>query len=235
MIENEILTTKEEIGSVAKDVFYEMKDMEAYRPVTIKVNEDLKNFLEKIDTRDGIDKQFIIPESATLNNLLVVRVEDIESKGEYYECKLLVQLFAEKIDFKPLMELEENIKQQTKDLKTDLEKIEFLNTYITENIAYDKEHRSRSSLAAAITHKGTCTAFAQLFLILGEAMGLNVGCISSKEMKHRWNYVKVGDETYYIDTTFNASNGESNTMFFQTTPIHLEKAPDQRIAVQYIE
>ena len=161
-----------------------MEDMEAYKPVIVKVNEDLKNFLETIESRDGIDKQFMIPGNATLNNLLVVRVEDIQQKSDYYECELLVQLFAEKEDFKELMELEESIKQQAKSL-SDLEKIEFLNTYITENFSYDKEHRSKSSLAAAITHKGTCTAFAQLFLILGEAIGLKVGCISSKEMKHR--------------------------------------------------
>lgn len=64
MLKNEILTTKEEISSVAKDVFYEMEDMDAYNPVTFKVNEDLKSFLENLGSRDGIDKQFIIPDSA---------------------------------------------------------------------------------------------------------------------------------------------------------------------------
>lgn len=234
MINKDILKNKDWLGLVAKEVFYKMEDMEAYKPVIIKVNEDLKNFLESIGLRDGIDKQFIIPDSATLNNLLVVRVEDIQEKSDYYECELLVQLFAEKKDFKPLMELEEKIKQQAKDL-SDLEKIEFINTYITENFNYDKEHRSRSSLAFAITHKGTCTAFAQLFLIIGEAVRLKVGCISSKEMKHRWNYAKVDDETYYIDTTFNADNPISNRLFFQTEPIHLKKALDQRISVKHME
>ena len=235
MVRNEILTIKEELGLIAKDVFYEMEDMDAYKPITVKVNEDLKNFLEKIDTRDGIDKQFIIPDSATLNNLLAVRVEDIQAKSDHYECELLVQLFAEKRDFKNLMELEDSIKQQAEGLKTDLEKIEFLNTYITENISYDKEHRSRSSLAAAITHKGNCTAFAQLFLILGEAAGLNVGCIRSVKMKHRWNFVEIGTETYYIDETFNVTNNESKRLFFQTTPIHLEMAPDQEIIVPIVK
>lgn len=157
MIKNEILTTKEEIGSVAKDEFYEMEDMDAYKSVAVKMNEDLKCFLENFGSRDGIDKQFIIPGSATLNNLLVVRVEDIQAKSDYYECELLVQLFAEKRDFKALMELEESIKQQAKSLNGDLEKIEFLNTYITENFSYDKEHRSRSSLAAAITQHRLCS------------------------------------------------------------------------------
>ena len=208
-----------------------MEDMEAYKPVIVNVNEDLKNFLESIGSRDGIDKQFIVPDSATLNNLLVVRVEDIQEKSDYYECELLVQLFAEKRDFKELMELEEKIKKEVGKGLSDLEKAEFLNDFLTENIAYDKEQRSRSALAAAITHKGTCVAFSQLFLILGEAVGLKVGCISSKEMRHRRNYVKVGDETYYIDTTFNATNNKSSKMFFQTSPIHLERAADQEIAV----
>lgn len=161
-------------------------------------------------------------------------MEDVQDKFDYYECELLVQLFAEKEDFKELMTLEEKIKKGVGEELTDLEKAEFLNNFITKNIAYDKEHRYRSALAAAITHKGTCVAFSQLFLILGEAVGLKVGCISSKEMKHRWNFIKVEDETYYIDTTFNASNGKSNTMFLQTSPIHLERGADQRIAVNVI-
>ena len=228
------LTTKEELGQVAKDVFYEAGDDEAYKPITININEELKTFLEQTKGRHGVDKEFLIPESATLNNLLVVRIEDIKPKSDYYECELLVQFFAEKRNFKDLMSLEEKIKKQAEGL-TDLEKIEFLNKYITENITYDKERRSRSALAAAITQKGTCAAFAQLFLILGEAIGLKVGCINSEIMKHRWNYVKIGDETYYIDTTFNATNPISNKLFFQTSPIHLEKGPDQKVAVKHLE
>lgn len=228
------LTTKEELGLVAKDIFYEAGDDEAYKPVTIKINEELKTFLEQTKGRHGVDKEFLIPSSATLNNLLVVRLEDIKPKSDYFECELLIQFFTEKRNFKALMSLEEKIKKQAEGL-TDLEKIEFLNKYITENITYDKEHRSRSALAAAITHKGTSVAFAQLFLILGEAIGLKVGCISSEIMKHRWNYVKIGDETYYIDTTFNATNPISNKLFFQTIPIHLEKAPDQRIAIKHMK
>lgn len=231
MLNKNILTNKEELGLIAKEVFFETGNEECYNRVTVKVNEGLKNFLDETETRDGIDKQFIIHGSATLNNLLVVRVEDIQPKSDYYECELLVQLFAEKKDFKALMELEERIKKEIDGKLTDLEKVEFLNNFITKNIAYDKEHRYRSALAAAITHKGTCVAFSQLFLILGEAVWLKVGCISSKEMRHRWNYVVIGDETYYIDTTFNSDNPISNTLFFQTEPIHLEKGSDQRISV----
>ncbi|MBS5890727.1 MAG: transglutaminase domain-containing protein [Negativicoccus succinicivorans] len=127
-----------------------------------------------------------------------------------------------------------NIKEQTKGL-TELEKLEYLHNFITDNINYDKEHRSRSALAATITHKGTCTALAQLFLILGKAIGLKVGCINSKILKQRWNYVIIGNTTYYIDETFNVTNNKSKKLFFQTTRIHLEKAPDQEIVVPHIK
>lgn len=53
-----ILTSKEELGSVVKKVFYEAKYKEAYKPITIKINEELKNFLEKTKGRHGIDKEF---------------------------------------------------------------------------------------------------------------------------------------------------------------------------------
>lgn len=47
--------------------------------------------------RDGFDKQFIIPGSATLNNLLGSKRRDISTKSDYYECELLVQLLLKNI------------------------------------------------------------------------------------------------------------------------------------------
>lgn len=114
IVKCKILTTKEELGIIAKEVFYEVKDEDCYKPVVIKVDEGLKNFLEEIEMRDEIDKQFIIPGSLILNNLLVVRVEDIKDKEGYYEYEFLVQLFAEKYLVKDLMDLKEKAKNKPK-------------------------------------------------------------------------------------------------------------------------
>ena len=35
-----VLTSKEELGSVAKKFFYEAKDKEAYKPITIIINKE---------------------------------------------------------------------------------------------------------------------------------------------------------------------------------------------------
>lgn len=234
MLGEKILTTVEEVGLVAKETFLEASDEEKYKKITIKVDEGLKNYLSKNEERDGIDRQYYIPDLATLNYYLAVRVEDIRDKETYYECDLRVIFSAEKKAFKELIALEKYVKDQTEGL-TDLEKVKYLNNFIIEKITYDKEHKARSALHAMVIGKGTCTAFSELFLILGEASGLKVGSISSILMKHRWNYVVIEKETYYIDVTFNEAIKDRDWWFFQNTPLHLEKAPDQKLVIKHRE
>lgn len=40
MVKCKILTSKEELGSIVKKVFYEAKDKEAYKTITIKLMEN---------------------------------------------------------------------------------------------------------------------------------------------------------------------------------------------------
>lgn len=100
ILQNDILTTPQDLGLIAKEVFFESDDQEAYKRITIKVDAGLKTYLEQNSDRDGIDKQYEILGSSTLNNLLVVRVEDIKAKSDYYECELLVQFFGKNTTLK---------------------------------------------------------------------------------------------------------------------------------------
>lgn len=234
MTEERILTTIEELGLVVKETFLKALDDEKYKVITIKVDENLKNFLEENDERNGVDRPYYILDIATINYYFSVRVEDIREKEKYYEIDLKIIFFAEKSAFKELIALEQDIKEQTQGL-TDLEKAKYINNFIIENFAYDKEYKARSALYAMKRGKGTCTAFSELFLILSESSGLKVGSISSTLMKHRWNYVLIGEETYYIDVTFNEAVKDKDWCFFQNTPLHLEKAPDQKVVVKHRE
>ncbi|WP_138159702.1 transglutaminase-like domain-containing protein [Peptoniphilus catoniae] len=234
MLEEKILTSLEELGLVVKETFFNASDQEFYKCITIKVDEGLKNYLSENRQRDGVDRPYCIPDIATLNYYLAVRVEDIRDKETYYECDLRVIFFAEKKAFKELIALEKYVKERTESL-TDFEKVKYLNNFIIDKITYDKELKARSALYAIVRGKGTCTAFSELFLILGEASGLNVGSISSILMKHRWNYVVINEETYYIDVTFNEAIKDRDWWFFQNIPLHLEKAPDQKVVIKHRE
>lgn len=234
MRKEKILTNIEEIGLIVKEIFLDASEDEKYKTITIKVDEDLKNFLEENDERNGVDRPYHILDIAALNYYLSVRVEDIREKENYYECDLRIIFFAEKSAFKELIALEQDIKEKTKGL-TDLEKVKYINNFIIERFTYDKEYKARSALYAMKRGKGTCTAFSELFLILSEGSGLKVGSISSALMKHRWNYVVIGEETYYIDVTFNEAVKDKDWCFFQNTPLHSEKAPDQKVVVKHRE
>ena len=152
MLGEKILTTVEELGLVAKETFLEASDEEKYKKITIKVDEGLKNYLSKNEERDGIDRQYYIPDLATLNYYLAVRVEDIRDKKTYYECDLRVIFSAEKKEFKELIALEKYVKDQTEGL-TDFEKVKYINNFIIEKITYDKEHKARSALYAIVIGK----------------------------------------------------------------------------------
>lgn len=71
-----------------------------YKCITIKVNEGLKSYLSKNKQRDGVDRPYYIPDIASLNYYLDVRVEDIRDKESHYECDLRVIFSAEKNAFK---------------------------------------------------------------------------------------------------------------------------------------
>lgn len=234
MKREKILTNVEEIGLIVKETFLNALDDEKYKEITIKADEGLKNFLEENEQRNGVDRPYYIPDIATINYYFSVRVEDIREEEKYFVIDLRVIFFAEKSDFKELIALEKDIKKQTHCL-TDLEKVKYINEFIIDKITYDKEYKARSAIAAIRRGKGTCTAFSELFLILSEASGLKVGSINSTLMKHRWNYVVIDEETYYIDVTFNEAVKDKGRCFFQNTPLHLEKAPDQKIVVKHRE
>lgn len=78
---------------------------------------------------DGVDRLYYIPDIATLNYYLTVRVEGTREKENYYEIDLRIIFYAEKFAIKELIALEKYVKKQTLGL-TDLEKVKYINNFI---------------------------------------------------------------------------------------------------------
>lgn len=103
-------------------------------------------------------------------------------------------------------------KEQTKDITDPVKKLEVLHDYLTANCKYDIETASQNitdGTAAAFTAygalvdgKAVCSGYARAFMMLCKASGIDVIYISDADMNHSWNAVKLGDEIYYIDCTF---------------------------------
>lgn len=224
----------EELAAYAKQAFYEAPDDVYYTIKTIAIGEELKGYLEQSEARDGFNRLYEIPGSVALSNYMIIRVDKIEKKDGKYACTLSIQFMDRKEDMLALIELENVVKSNISGLD-ELQKALYVNDFLCNYLAYDKEQRYRSAAMGAKHKTGTCTAYAGIFKVLGEAAGLKVGCIKSDKMRHRWNYVLIDGEMYYIDTTFNGAKEENKHKFFQQDPLHLDKATDQMVVIKHKE
>lgn len=228
-VKTNVLTTKEEIGEAVKNGFNNTTEDSLYCDVLIKVNENMKAFLENNRFRGPENKIFTISGSPTLNNYLYVNFMGANECDGGYEASLFVRFMTEKSDFNKAIALEKEIQEKTKNM-TDVQKIEFLNNYIAQRFSYDYTYKSSDIFKALESNKAICAAYSETFQVLGEASGLKVGIIRSKQMDHEWNYVKVGDKTYYVDVTWNDIGNSASKTYFSTKPIHQKSAPDQKNA-----
>lgn len=86
------------------------------------------------------------------------------------------------------------------DGKTQEEMMIQIYDWCTQNIMYDmQEPNCRNLYGAFIRNRCVCTGFAKAFEYLCMQKGIQVICVSNKS--HMWNYVKLDDCWYAVDTT----------------------------------
>lgn len=101
---------------------------------------------------------------------------------------------------------------QTNGLETAQDKLAALHDYLILNCKYDVEAAEQEVLdgtsapftayGALVDGKAVCSGYARAFMMMCEAVGIECIYISDSEMNHSWNAVKIDDEIYYIDCTF---------------------------------
>ena len=101
---------------------------------------------------------------------------------------------------------------QTEGLESTQDKIAALHDYLILNCKYDVEAAEQEVLdgtsapftayGALVDGKAVCSGYARAFMMMCEAIGIEAIYISDSQMNHSWNAVKIDDEIYYIDCTF---------------------------------
>ncbi len=90
---------------------------------------------------------------------------------------------------------------------TDFEKVKFVNDYIVKNTVYSEDSvaSSHSAYAVAYEGKGVCQGYALFAQKLMQELGLESMYVVGEVYTggHAWNLVKVDDEWYHLDTTWN--------------------------------
>ncbi len=128
-------------------------------------------------------------------------------------------------------ELEKAIADVVKGLnldgKTEYQKIRIIHDYICNNVDYDYEHFNSnvkympmySAYAALIDGKAVCQGYASLFYRMCNEAGISSKIISGNGngQRHAWNIVKIGDEYFNIDTTWDGQEEETYYDYFLKT------------------
>ena len=84
-------------------------------------------------------------------------------------------------------------------------KAEFLHDYICLNFEYDETLENDSIYSFLKSGKGTCQAYAQLYMAVLRECGIESHFVASDTIEHMWNYVKIDGEWYHTDLTWDDS------------------------------
>lgn len=88
----------------------------------------------------------------------------------------------------------------------DFDKALYLHDYFVRNYTYDYTYTIRDASSFFEQKTGVCQAYMLAFIAAGNAIGLEVLPVTSSEMLHAWNLVRVDGEWYHADLTWDDSS-----------------------------
>ncbi len=84
---------------------------------------------------------------------------------------------------------------------TDFEKIMTVHDYMINNYVYNIEDMDQTMLIM-LDKVGVCAAYSEAFQHMMNVLGIECTLVSSEEMGHIWNMVKVDNRWYHVDITW---------------------------------
>ncbi len=106
------------------------------------------------------------------------------------------------------------INQNTSDSYTDYQNEVNIHDYLVKTVVYDEENLEKDTIpedsftayGALINHVAVCGGYSEAFQILMDVLGIEcktiIGTGGENNISHAWNLVKLDDNWYHVDTTF---------------------------------
>jgi len=89
---------------------------------------------------------------------------------------------------------------------TEFDKILYLHDYFVREFTYDDTLTIRDAYTLFTEKTGVCQAYMLGLIAACEAMGIESTPVTSDEMKHAWNQVKIDGKWYHVDFTWDDSD-----------------------------
>lgn len=103
-------------------------------------------------------------------------------------------------------------------INTDEDKVVFLHDYISTHTEYDSnavsddldsiDNSSYNAYGCLVKGVAVCQGMSDAFVLLCKKVGVYSSLVSSAEMVHAWNLVKLGDNYYHLDITWDDTGSE---------------------------
>ena len=79
----------------------------------------------------------------------------------------------------------------------------WINNYICDEYSYSDNTEYSDLYDFIVYRKGTCEAYTGMFTLVARKAGLESSFCHSTELVHAWNMVKIEDDWYHVDVTWN--------------------------------
>lgn len=83
-----------------------------------------------------------------------------------------------------------------------IEKLLFVHDYLAANYEYDLTYSNYDALSFFQQKTGVCQAYTMAFMAVMNELGIENSYLESHDLDHIWNLVKVGNNWYHIDVTW---------------------------------
>lgn len=105
---------------------------------------------------------------------------------------------------------------------TDVERILEVHDFLVRECDYDYENYLNNTLPSytgtiegvLIKKKAVCQGYAEAFAIIMNHLGYDTYIVTSWEMNHAWNLIRVGDNWYHVDCTWDDPIFNGNTFYW---------------------
>ncbi len=86
---------------------------------------------------------------------------------------------------------------------SDLEKVLYINDYLCTHAKYDGSLQKYNAYNLLVEGTAVCQGYALAYQELCNQVGIECELVTSSKLKHAWNLVKVNDQYYHVDSTWN--------------------------------
>lgn len=102
----------------------------------------------------------------------------------------------------------EEVKNATKGM-TDLEKVLYVHDYVVDCSVYDSTEKIGCRAGGPLGEgRGYCSGYADAMAVLLKYVNVPCATVSSSQMSHAWNYVKIDGKWYHLDATWDETPSE---------------------------